>query len=423
MSRTCVTFLGRGRVNIEIGYKETTYQFPKDRKFPDSFKKTTAFFGLALADYIKPDCVVILGTCRSQWGVLVENLVKTNEEEEARIELLEAETGQGVSQGMLDGLTQLLREAVGVPVVPRLIPFGRNEAEQYEILEIIAENVKDGTVSLDLTHGFRHFGMIGFLSAFMLERMRKLEVSDLWYGALDMTQDGVTPVLKLDGLDRVQRWLNALSRFDATGDYGEFVQLLIEDDVPRDKAQCLEDAAFHERTFNLSASAQKVSTFLPELDKTLAGASGLFQKRLSERLAWVRAGRLSERQGELARQYLERRDYLRAALFGWEALVTWACEIKNKDSSDINQRRELDINECLKLKENLQMERFEGQADVHKAGKNLRQIRNALAHANKPSKECQKMLQSETSLRQSLLEAFKVLQIGKKTGTSGRSVG
>jgi CRISPR-associated Csx2 family protein len=398
MSQTYVTFLGRGRENRETGYRTTTYQFP------DGFQKKTAFFGLALAEYIepKPDRVVILGTCGSQWGVLVENLVKTTESEEARLELLEAETQQAVTQGMLDRLADLMCEAVGVPVVPHLIPFGRNEREQYKILEIIAENVTDGAVSLDLTHGFRHFGMIGFLSAFMLQRIRNLEVSNLWYGALDMAQAGVTPVLKLDGLDRVQRWLNALSRFDATGDYGEFVELLIED-----KAQCLKDAAFHERTLNLSASAQKISTFLPELDKTLVGTSGMFQKRLAERLRWVRAGRLSVQQGQLAQQYLKRRDYMRAALFGWEALVTRECEINGVDPMVRRVREQQNVSGALQS-------RFKGQAEVRRASENLNQIRNALAHGNNSKdKECRQMLRSETSLSQELAWAFEVLRIGR----------
>lgn len=407
MGQTYVTFLGRGRENRETGYRTTTYQFP------DGSQRETAFFGLALAEYLepKPDRVVILGTAGSQWGVLVENLVKTDEAEEARLELLAAEDQQQVSQDRLDRVADLMGEAVGILVVPRLIPFGLDEDEQYEILEIIAEHVGDGSVSLDLTHGFRHFGMIGFLSAFMLERLRRLRVSDLWYGALDMTQHGVTPVLRLAGLNRVHRWLNALSRFDATGDYGEFVQLLIEDGVAGDKAQCLKDAAFHERTLNLSASAQNISTFLPELDKPLAGASGMFRKRLSDRLAWVRARHLSTQQGKLARQYLHRHDFMRAALFGWEALVTRECELNEVDPRVRRRREQQDVPRQLQA-------RYKGQVDVRKACENLNRIRNALAHGDTPKgRDCQEMFRSETGLHQGLLAAFKVLRIGQEPDT------
>ena len=48
----------------------------------------------------------------------------------------------------------------------------------------------------------------------------------------------------------MRRWLEALDRFDATGDYGVFAPLLIEDGVPEAKVECLEDAAFYERTLN-----------------------------------------------------------------------------------------------------------------------------------------------------------------------------
>jgi CRISPR-associated DxTHG motif protein len=63
-----------------------------------------------------------------------------------------------------------LRRATGREVTPRLIPFGRTDGEQRQILETIAAVAETGEVSFDLTHGFRHLGIVGMLSAFMLER-------------------------------------------------------------------------------------------------------------------------------------------------------------------------------------------------------------------------------------------------------------
>ena len=164
--------------------------------------------------------MLFLGTKSSQWGVLVENLTaEEGEEEDARLELMEAETKGVIRQEQLEKVVNLIIEVVGCEIVPCLIPFGKTEDDQYKILEAIAENVKEGTIDFDLTHGFRHFGMIGFLSTFMLARVRELKVNRLWYGALDMTQNGITPVLTLEGLDRVRQWVDALSRFDATGNY------------------------------------------------------------------------------------------------------------------------------------------------------------------------------------------------------------
>ena len=213
MSHTLVTMLGKARESKDTGYRETTY------RFPDGAEDRTAFFGLALSRHLRPDATVILGTSGSQWSVLVEHLAgEDSAHEEARIRLVDAEAAGTVHQALLDQLKPLVEQAVGGPVSPRLIPFGRDEEEQYRILETVADaGPVKGSISFDLTHGFRHLGMVGFLSAFMLERVRKLDVRGLWYGALDMTrEDGITPVLKLDGLVRVRRWLDALDRFDAT---------------------------------------------------------------------------------------------------------------------------------------------------------------------------------------------------------------
>ena len=322
MRHTLVTFLGRGRDTRETPYRLASY------RFPDGGIKQTAFFGLALAEQLKPDAVVILGTRGSQWGALVEH-VAAQGDEDARIALLDAETGSAVDQCLLDRVTPLMREQLGRDVVPRLIPRGESLDEQYAILDTIAAVVPDGTVSFDLTHGFRHLAMVGFLSAFMLEHLRNLRVEELWYGALDMTRDGVTPALKLDGLVRVRRWVAALERYDATGDLGVFERLLIADGVPPDKAQCLADASFYERILNVPAAANKVGTFRSYLSsraEPLGGASGLFLQELEKRLQWERCKNPWQQQRELAKEYLARSDFVRAAMLGWEACINRSCQ-------------------------------------------------------------------------------------------------
>ena len=375
MNHTLVTFLGKSRESKDTGYRKTVY------RFPDETKDETAFFGLALSRYIKPDTIVILGTCSSQWGVLVEHLAEEGEAEDARRRLLKAEADGAVTRPLLDDVAPLMKRSIGCDVHPRLIPFGEDADEQYDILGAIADAVpKNGTASFDLTHGFRHLGMVGFLSAFMLERVRNLSVRDLWYGALDMTRDGVTPVLKLDGLTRVRRWIDALDRFDATGDYGVFAQLLIDDSVPEHKADCLRDAAFYERTFNVRDAARKIDTFRPILANPLAGASGLFQRRLADRLRWATASGLAEQQRKLAHQYLNRGDFVRAAMFGWEACVTRLCEERNVPTVEFSVERQKVVEE---FKEELRENKHSRVKST--AYLTLTYIRNALAHGTRQS--------------------------------------
>ena len=122
---TLVTFLGKGRDNTQTGYRKTIYRFPDGQQTP-----STAFFGLALADYLASDSTVILGTSASQWDVLVEHLVVSGDDERARLHLMEAVAEETVDQQLLDRLAPLLQLSVARPVIPRLIPFGRDTDQQ-----------------------------------------------------------------------------------------------------------------------------------------------------------------------------------------------------------------------------------------------------------------------------------------------------
>jgi len=296
----------------------------------------------------------------------VESLAEGGEEEEARLELQQAEIEGRVDQALLDTLAPLMCQATGRSVIPALIPFGRNPEEQGTILQRIADIVPPGRVSFDLTHGFRHLGMVGFLSAFMLQRIQRMEVDGLWYGALDMTDGGVTPVLRLDGLSDVQSWIDALDGFDATGDYGRFAPLLEKDGVASDKVRCLEEAAYFERTFNVRDAASRLHTFMQTFETPFAGASGLFQSQLGERLAWIKERGLAKQQAWLARQYLGRRDFVRGVIFAWESLVSRACEIYQHDPSTYEGRKNA-------------QDDYEVH-DMSSEYKTLLNLRNAIAH-------------------------------------------
>ena len=394
---TLVTFLGKSRVDPDTGYQRTTY------RFPDGRTETTAFFGLALSGYLAVDVIVILGTRGSQWGVLVESLATEGDEEELRLTLLDAESRAGVEQELLDRIKPLISRAVGCEVVPRLIPFGGNADEQYDILAEIAKAVPKGAVSIDLTHGFRHLGMIGFLSAVVLEHVRNLTVRNLWYGAFDMKRDGFVPVLRLDGLVRVRRWVEALDRFDATGDYAVFAPLLIHDGVPEDKANCLKAAAFFERTHNVSEAARQIRTFCPVLAAVLPGASGLFQGRLAERLRWADEHEPWRQQRKLAYLYLSRRDFLRSAVLAREAWVTRLCSDPAVRSVAYSDRKAA-------------VKQFEAElkAEAHPeclrtAYWNVTHLRNALAHATQPARPYQSMLKNPDRLYRALESACKRL--------------
>ncbi|PYF99972.1 CRISPR-associated Csx2 family protein [Thioalkalivibrio sp. ALE21] len=375
---TLITFLGRGRHDDNTGYRRARY------RFPEAGLRESPFFGIELARQLQPARVVILGTPGSMWSVLIEHLVQPNNPslEAERLALLDAETNQRVTMEQLAPVTEFVREAAGMDAELRLIPGARESDEQIRILQEIAETISGGRLHLDLTHGFRHLGMLGFLSAYFLEALRSVRVDGLWYAALDMTpsegpQEGETPVLRLDGLDAVHRWIEALARFDSSGDYGVFAPLLERDGLPEDKANCLVEANFLETTLNLAGARQRLRTVLQELESNpLTGASGLFQGKLIDRLAWARSNDLGDNQRKLALRALGRRDYPRAAIFGFEAFLTRLCNDEGEDPSDHASRERVRDGFAQTLDREPEWKRD--------AWHLLRQLRNAMAHGTPP---------------------------------------
>ena len=378
MTHTLVSFLGKAYIDPNNGYRTARY------RFDDGDEIETPFFGLALKEHLKPDRLALFGTEGSMWDVLIEHLAAEGDEEGLRLELIDAANQGRVNDALLKRITPLVERSLGLPCALTLIDYGRNAQGQSDILRGIANVVPSGRVSLDLTHGFRHLAALGLLSAFFLERVAELQIQSLYYGALDMTADNVTPVIRLDGLMAVQHWNDALQRFDQNGDYAVFAPLLEKDGVPANKARCLERAAYYERTLNLSDARAQIRTFLKMLDEPdapLSGPSALFRDALAKRLAWARNGNLFDHQARLAHFYLGNRDYLRAALFAYEAVITRGCGERGLNPLDWNKGRNPAVHDL-----DQEFKNGSHPKERRDAYWMLKNLRNSLAHGN-PARE------------------------------------
>ncbi|RME22068.1 MAG: TIGR02221 family CRISPR-associated protein, partial [Deltaproteobacteria bacterium] len=216
-----IAFLGRSPKGEE-GYRKTRYDFGDN-----SLTEETAFFGWVLRKRIDPDHLVILGTRGSMWDHLFEGDLDLGEMgEQDRMALMEHVESHSVSQDQLDKMAPLLAKALGIPVRLRSIPYCSTEAEQIELLRIIAEEVEpEDRVHLDISHGFRHLPMLALLSALHVRQIRDANVEGIWYGSYD-PDTGKAPVYELSGLLRIADWLQSLASFDKDGDYRVFVPLL-----------------------------------------------------------------------------------------------------------------------------------------------------------------------------------------------------
>lgn len=407
MAHVLLTFLGRVPRDQDQGsYRKTVYDFGDGVQQPP-----VAFFGWPLQRRLQPDRLVILGTAGSMWEHLFEgDLGFGDNEEDLRLELQEAVDDKQVVASQLAPLAPLLSARLGCEVVLDLIPYCRDAAEQVQLLGIMASHVGEGDrVDLDVTHGFRHLPMIALLSALQLETMRRAQVANIWYASHD-PDTGNAPVYELSGLLHIAEWMQALHTYDKDGDYGVFAPL-VESDSPS-LADWLRQAAFLEKVNDIGHARTPLKKFRQELASQVQDPIlHLFSEELEQRTAWVESATLAERQHEMALHYFEHRDYLRAAILGFESLVTRLVQSENRQLDPMNH----DHREQVKRQWDENISPHHKRSATEQAYLDLRELRNVLAHGSRSKfREIQAALSSEDKLRDHLRHAIQLAHEGAK---------
>lgn len=369
MTHTLISFLGKAG-----NYQPTTY------RFPDGETAITRYFGLALRQKLQADRLVMFGTSGSAWDVICldnDDVALTDESLEAIEKVQDAVKANQVTQALLDPLEEPISQRLGFKVCFRVIGYAAQLGEQLGLLQAMAAEVNAGDrVSLDVTHGFRHLPMLALLSALHLHTAWQVEVEGLYYGAFEMKQEGVTPVMNLAGLLQIADWLGALHTFDKDGDYGAFADLLEKDGVSTQQANYLRRAAFRERTSNAWEARADLRNLDAVLDSGLPGVSALFADQLKMRIRWHKGQDLLTCQKDLALEYLGRGDYIRATIYAFEGFVTRLIDDKKRERFWDFQDRDRARRE---YQDGLRGEQF-----LLTDYRLLKGLRNALAHGTRP---------------------------------------
>jgi len=404
MATTLITFLGRVP-KAEGSYRKTRYDFGDGTP-----QEEVAFFGWALARRLQPQRLVILGTNGSMWDHLFDGDLRLGgTQEDERFALMFAADEKRATQSQLDALAPLLADHLGIDVVLRIIPYCRNEAEQMAVLSLMAEAVHPhDTVHLDVTHGFRHLPMLALLAALYLQHARKAHVAGIWYGAFD-PDTGSAPVHDLRGLITLAEGLQALAAFDFSGDYRAFAPVLAEAGHG-DLAQKLNAAGYYENILNVSAATGKLREVIPDLTALAKhnDAAGLLAPLIQNRVEWLYQKKEYDKQRALARNALERHDYLRAVLYAYEAVITRLCQQAGVSITDFDQRERV-------------RKAYEERVWNGEEGKRyrlLKDLRNQVAHGNRGNRaEVQQALLNEREMRKTLAALLDEIDHGRLPST------
>lgn len=378
---TLISFLGKGRYE-KGGYRTANY------RFDPCFAREDAFFGRVLAEYLKPQRLILVGTSSSMWDVFFER--ESSQHENSLYELIDAVDTNAVTDEQLVGHATRLSEQLGCPVACVLIDYARDESGQAALLGKLANVLDDGEgITIDVTHSFRHLPMLALVAARYLARVKNVEVDEIYYGAYDMKDDssGEVPVVRLKGMLRMLDWVDALSSYEKDGDYGVFAALLGNDGMALDKADKLRSAAFRERVNHIKGARQELTVSLNAISEHDGPLGSLFKGELERRIAWARRPERSQQELALAASYLERRDYLRSAIFLLEGLVTQEVFRRKGNDSDYKERDEA----------------RKALVEGSKSFKTLDRLRNSLAHGSRSDdREVAALLTNEEALQETL---------------------
>jgi len=381
-----ITQLGRSNRN-EGKYRSARYQF-EDQSVSDP----ATFLGWVLLEKVAPERLVIMGTNGSMWDNLFElDLDFGDSLEEERLALQDACLNECVTQKQLDALQQPLAEKLGIAEVHlQLISYCRNEKQQVALLKTMSKFVGQGDeVHLDVTHGFRHLPMLGMLSALYLRQTKQATIAKIYYGALDMTKEGKTPVLDLTGLLKMADWVGALGRYDKDGDYGEFSELLGEGN------EQLAEAAFFERTTNPVKAREKLSSWHSQKNlESQSSIAKLFIPELEERVKWFKGKDRAAWEKSLAYEYLAKEDFVRAVMYAVESAISQEVIQKGGKLNDFEQRKQCS----------------DAMRESVDGFKKLSRVRNAFAHGVNPDdNEIKKMISDAKILGDTLKSLFKTV--------------
>lgn len=105
------------------------------------------------------------------------------------------------------------------------IPNGIDEDEIGEILESVAESIPEGAeLTLDVTHGLRHFPFIFYALALYLKSLRGVEILGAYYGMVDAGDS--KPIIDLQRLLELPEWFHAVRMFRDHGTTKPMADLL-----------------------------------------------------------------------------------------------------------------------------------------------------------------------------------------------------
>ena len=370
-----------GKAHPKDGGRYRTVQY----RFDDgTVSEPTPFFGLALWRHLvhtgnAPNELLLAGTATSMWDAWLEcNDVPLDDYEDFYLKLGASATTSGVTGEQLQDLERILSTQWHIPVHCILLPMGTTGKEQSAILHAIADNVAPGdSITLDVTHGFRTLPMLEWTSSLLIANAQDVSTDDIFYGALDMAQDGIAPAIRMRGLLCLQRWIEAVSILRKTGNLIGLASLPELEPI----RNALNNCQFCLQMNNLEKAktwAENIWKWFNAQNPAEDAPLSIFRNPLMGIFSWYKGNNFARQQWIQAKETFRHGEYLRSVILLQESLIS--LEVGDeKLMADFQERDNAAALWNLRRKKRKNGARTISDPDGMHWGE-LHELRNALAH-------------------------------------------
>jgi CRISPR-associated Csx2 family protein len=347
MPHTLITFIGTGSLdrnnNAKREYRQATYTYNGQEVGCDSFVSSVLY------DYLEVDRLILIGTAKSMWE---EVYLRFSEKQGLSLDDDYYLHLAGLSESSrfdtpLDSFDLSKVEAVlGEGSHIRLIPYGLNESEQWDIFHVLNEvfqELEEGEeVSLDITHAFRSLPLFSFTAMTYLQDVttKNVKLSGIYYGMLDVAKefDGKAPIVNLSLILELQDWIKGAYAFIQYG-HADLLSSLVENKHTGDLLMEFSDALRLNYLSRINRSLHKFSALKSKFNKPIEQlVIPQVLKDFTGRLLPAQSKSQSAFQLQLSIWHRERKNYGAAYIVFVESLITWKCEENNTRWNSISAR-------------------------------------------------------------------------------------
>ncbi|GIV28182.1 MAG: hypothetical protein KatS3mg027_1996 [Bacteroidia bacterium] len=381
-----ISFLGTGSFHLvdnKREYRTAKYQF-------NNQIQETKYVSLFLAQQLKADKIIFIGTFKSMWEQIYIDLVPPHNINEPLLnqllELHNKKHSDPYNPQIFSELEQQINQHSHTKIKIIIVNYGINQDEIHQNIQIIYQQLLDEFIHhphpvqlhIDTTHSFRSLPLVllQVIQYFSWIHNDKIQIKGIYYGMLEVINElGYAPIIDLSSIWNIQQWTQAAYDFQNYGN-GYLLSQLINNTNPSEAnliRQFSENLNLN-LIFHFKQNIQQLRGILnkeyPSLGKNiipnvLSGFLQRFKGDLKNIPDW-------KLQLELAKWQFENKRYGLAVIILYEAIFSYICYKENLNPLAYNDRE-------IAKKKFYPKKNYKSIRDIISKNK-IDDIRNGIAH-------------------------------------------